>query len=74
MFQGTGKGINALIVTVFRTIILSLPLAWIFSIIFGLGLSGAWWGLVVANLSGSATAFIWGKLYIKKLQKLHTTS
>jgi len=69
MFQGTGKGLNALIVTIFRSIILTLPLVWIFSIILNMGLPGAWWGLVAANLIGSIIAFIWATIYIKKLQK-----
>ncbi len=70
MFQGTGKGLNALVVTIFRSIILTLPLVWIFSITLDMGLPGAWWGLVVANLTGSSAAFIWAKIYIKKLRKL----
>ncbi len=70
MFQGTGKGINALIVTIFRSAVLTLPLAWVFSITLGMGLQGAWWGLVVANLTGSSIAFIWAKIYIRKLWKL----
>ena len=69
MFQGAGKGMNALIVTIFRTIILTLPISWFLSITLGFGLSGAWWGMVAGNLSGSFTAFTWGKLYIKKLKK-----
>ena len=69
MFQGTGHGMNALIVTIFRSIILTLPFAWFLSITLDMGLPGAWWGLVAANLIGSAAAFIWAKIYIKKLQK-----
>lgn len=69
MFQGTGHGMNALIVTIFRSIILTLPFAWFLSITLDMGLPGAWWGLVAANLIGSSAAFIWAKIYIKKLQK-----
>ena len=69
MFQGIGKGMNALIVTILRTIILTPPLAWIFSTTFDFGLSGAWWGIVTANLTGSFTAFTWGKLYIRKIRQ-----
>ena len=69
MFQGTGHGMNALIVTIFRSIILTIPFAWFFSITLDMGLPGAWWGLVAANCIGSSAAFIWAKIYIKKLQK-----
>ena len=69
MFQGIGKATNALVVTIIRSIILTIPLAWIFSITLGLGLNGAWWGMVAANLSGSAIAFVWGKLYIRNLKR-----
>jgi len=69
LFQGVGKGLYSLIVTILRTIILILPLAWIFGVILGWGLTGAWWGLVVANIIGSAVTFIWAKLYINNLLK-----
>ena len=64
-FQGVGKGVNALVVSILRTIILIVPLAWILSSI--LGLPGAWWGLVAGALIGSFVAFLWAKLYIRKL-------
>ncbi len=67
MFQGTGKGIYSLIATLLRTIILSPILAIFFCCVFSLGLSGIWWGLVAANLIGSAVSFGWAKLYIKHL-------
>jgi putative MATE family efflux protein len=72
MFQGIGKGFYALLVTIFRSIILTTPLALIFSTILGLGLSGAWWGIVTANITGSTIAFIWAKIHIGKL--LHSKS
>jgi putative MATE family efflux protein len=69
LFQGVGKGLYSLIVTILRTMILILPLAWIFGVMFGWGLVGAWWGLVVANIIGSAITFIWAKLYVNSLLK-----
>jgi len=67
MFQGAGKGLYSLIATLLRTIILSPILAIIFCCTFSLGLSGVWWGLVVANLVGSAVSFSWANLYIRSL-------
>lgn len=69
MFQGTGKGVNALIVTIFRTIILTTPLAFVFSLVFDLGLLGVWWGIVTGNVIGGAFAFLWAKMYIRNLVK-----
>jgi len=61
MFQGIGKGVNSLIVTLFRTIILTTPISLLFAYTFDLGLVGVWWGLVVANTIGSTVAFLWGR-------------
>ncbi|MBU1186463.1 MAG: MATE family efflux transporter [Acidobacteria bacterium] len=68
MFQGTGKGINALTVTLTRTIILVVPLAIVFSTKTSLGLSGIWWGIVCGNTMGAVLAFTWANLYIRRLR------
>jgi putative MATE family efflux protein len=69
LFQGVGKGLYSLIVTILRTIILIIPLAWLFGVTLGWGLPGAWWGLVIANIIGSAITFIWAKIYVNSLLK-----
>ncbi len=69
MFQGIGKGMYALAVTLLRTVILTPPLALLFAYTFNMGLSGIWWGLVVANMTGSIVAVVWAKLYIRKLKR-----
>jgi putative MATE family efflux protein len=68
MFQGTGKGTNALIVTILRTIILAPPFALLYIYYFNLDLVGAWVGLVSANLIGSIVAFSWARSYISGLK------
>lgn len=72
MFQGTGKGINSLVVTLFRTIVMTVPFAYLFALVFNMGLDGAWWGLVAGNILGSIIAFVWAKIYIKKLFKINS--
>lgn len=69
MFQGVGKGMNALAVTILRTVVLTPPLAYIFAVTLGMGLDGVWWGLVVANITGSLVSYAWARNYIKKLKK-----
>ncbi len=70
MFQGTGKGINSLLITLIRTIIFTPLFIVLFATILSMGLQGVWWGIVVANLAGSMISFIWGKLYINTLLKI----
>lgn len=69
-FQGIGKGTNALLLTIFRTIIMTVPLAFLFSISLNGGLAGVWWGVVAGNISGAVLAYTWARHYIKKLQKM----
>ena len=69
VFQGTGKGMNALAVTILRTIVLTPLFAVVFAFNLGLGLVGIWWGLVVANTVGVTVAYSWARLYIRGLMK-----
>ena len=67
VFQGTGKGNYALIATILRTIMLALPIAFIFTYFLNMEITGVWWALVVANLIGSVVSFTWCKIYIRNL-------
>jgi len=67
MFQGTGRGIISLTVTIIRTIILAIPLAYLFAVVMDMGLGGIWWGMTAGNLVGSVIAFSWGRHFIRKL-------
>jgi putative MATE family efflux protein len=68
MFQGTAKGINALVVTILRTLLLTVPMAYLLSQPLGLGLPGVWWGIVFGNILGAVVAFTWGRSYVRGLQ------
>lgn len=74
LFQGTGKGVNSLIVTLFRTIIFLVPFAYLFAILMNMGINGAWWGIVTGNILGTSIAFIWARLYVKGLFKKKSIS
>lgn len=69
MFQGTGKGLYALVATLLRTIIFTLVLSYIAAFILQTDLGGIWWAIVIANLGGSLVSFVWAKLYINNLLK-----
>lgn len=67
MFQGAGKGMNALIVTIIRTVVLTSLFVLIFAFTLGMGLLGVWFGIVIGNIIGATVAFLWAKAYIRSL-------
>ena len=67
MFQGIGKGIYSLTITMIRTIILVVPLTYVLAVYFGIQLPGIWWGIVLGNTIGATIAFLWARFTIKRL-------
>jgi len=67
MFQGVGKGINALIATIIRTIILTLLFSILFAFILEMDLVGVWLGILMGNTIGAIVVFLWAKAYIRNL-------
>lgn len=70
VFQGVGKGITSLILTILRQLLFVALFAYLLAIHFNLGQQGVWWGIVAGNISGGVVAFIWARLYISRIQKL----
>lgn len=70
VFQGVGKGVTSLILTMLRQLLFVALFAYILAICFNLGQQGVWWGIVTGNISGGVVAFIWARLYINRIQKL----
>lgn len=68
LFQGTGKGLNALVVTILRTIVLTTAISYLLAVVLNWGLEGAWWGLAIGNILGSSTAYVWARLYTARLE------
>jgi putative MATE family efflux protein len=70
MFQGCGKGVISLTITLIRTIVLIVPVAYFFAVVMKLGLPGVWWGFVVGNILGGIISFIWARIFIRNLRLL----
>jgi putative MATE family efflux protein len=60
MFRGVRKGFNSLIVTIIRTFVFQIPLAYILSVYTSWGITGVWWGIVLGNLIATIFTFTWG--------------
>lgn len=69
MFQGVGKGLNALAMTLIRTLGFTVPLAWLLSVYLHEGLQGVWWGMVIAGMAYIPVAFGWAILYLRKITR-----
>ncbi|HBF42694.1 MAG TPA: MATE family efflux transporter [Desulfobacteraceae bacterium] len=69
MFQGVGKGLSALIMTIIRTLVFTAPFAWFLGIYLDWGLLGVWIGMVAAGISYIPIAFGWATFYIRSVQK-----
>jgi len=67
MFQGTGKGINALIATIIRTLLLTPLFSLVFAFLLDQSLPGVWFGIAVGNTVGAAVAFLWARAHIRNL-------
>jgi putative MATE family efflux protein len=64
MFQGVGRGTIALVMTLLRTIVFTVPLAWILGVLLDGGLPGIWWGLVLAGVVYSPIALGWAVRFL----------
>jgi putative MATE family efflux protein len=69
IFQGVGKGVTSLILTVFRQLLFIAIFAYILAIALKLGQQGVWWGIVAGDIAGGIVAYVWARLYISRIQK-----
>ena len=69
MFQGVGQGFKALIMTLVRTFVFTVPFAWFLGIYLDRGLRGIWIGMVAAGIAYIPIAFGWSILHIWNLER-----
>ena len=69
-FQGVGKGMTSLTLTLLRNLVFIAIFAYLFAIILGLGEYGVWWGIVAGDILGGIVAYVWARTYIRRLQSV----
>lgn len=62
-FQGAGKGIPALVLTLLRVILLSVPIAYVLTFVYGFGPTGVWIGISLASIISAVVGLIWYKCF-----------
>ena len=70
MFQGVGKGIYSLIITLFRSLIFESVFAYIFCFIFGWGVNGIYIGVIFGCFVGGTLGYLWAKLFIRRFKEI----
>ncbi len=68
-FQGLGKGMPVLIITLTRLFVINIPLAYYLAFIKDWGLKGIWWSFVIATLVTAIMSVLWFRKDMKKLDK-----
>jgi putative MATE family efflux protein len=70
VFQGTGKGLTSLVITILRNLAFVAVCVIILGIVLGYGETGVWFGIVVGNIIGTTVAYLWARMYINRLLAL----
>ena len=69
IFQGVGKGLNALIITLLQSVVFGSLFAYMFCFLFGWGLNGIYLGEMFGSFVGGVIGYIWVKYFIKRFTK-----
>lgn len=69
MFQGVGKGVNSLIITILRSLICESVCAYTIGILLGFGVIGIYAGVVLGCFLGGFIGYIWAKIFIKHFKQ-----
>ena len=73
LFQGIGYPIPALIITLLRLLLISVPAVMVYVYVFNLGMYGVWFGLITGNAAGALISLVWGTRTIYLLEKKRIT-
>lgn len=69
VFQGIGKGLTAMFQTIMRETGFTIAFAYLFAVVLGFGVWGAWMGIVLGEIVSNNLTMIWADWEIKKLLK-----
>ena len=69
VFQGIGKGLTAMFQTIMRETGFTIAFAYLFAVVCGFGVWGAWMGIVLGEIVSNNITMIWADWEIKKLLK-----
>ncbi len=68
-FQGIGNPIPAFILTMLRTVLISLPVGYLFVLVLGFGVEGIWWAFNIGGICTGICSIIWVFLTVRGLKR-----
>ena len=73
VFQGLGSGLPGLVLSALRVMVISVPLAYLFTRVLGFGLTWVWGASATAGLITSLVATVWIQRRLRQLEEARTT-
>jgi putative MATE family efflux protein len=67
VFQGMGRGMSSLILNILRNVVFIATAAYLLAVVLGYGEHGVWWGIVIGDILGGITGYVWVNLFIRRL-------
>jgi putative MATE family efflux protein len=67
VFQGTGRGLTSLVITILRNLVFIAVFAYLLGIVFGFGEPGVYLGIVAGNILGGSVGYLWARAFIGRL-------
>ena len=71
VFQGIGKGLTAMFQTIMRETGFTILFAYLFAVVLGYGVWGAWMGIVLGEVVSNNITMFWADWQIKKLMDIN---
>ena len=68
VFQGLGSGLPGLVLTSLRVVVISVPLAYLFTRVLGFGLMWVWGSFAVAGVISSVVAIVWIQRRLRQVE------
>jgi putative MATE family efflux protein len=58
-FQGLGKSLPGVVGNLLRSVVIAVPAAVVYAVVFDLGVQGVWFGMVTGNILAAVVSVLW---------------
>jgi putative MATE family efflux protein len=69
ILQGLGLGLPSLVITSTRVLLVSVPLAYLFTRVFGMGIASVWIAILISGCISTTISFVWLRSSLRSLPK-----